>query len=297
MKRFFLICVLSGFIFSGCGKDEEPQEEPQEEPKKEQVQDVMVYLSTGSFSNTGPESTVISNESQISKLILFGVDDKNKFITAFPIITNPSMTGIKLTVPIEVKTIHAIANPTLTIESINLSTFSDIFNLTCNFTTAPTAPFIMSGKGSVSSARANIELLRIVAKIEVVAHNDFVIESITVKKTPDKGYVFKKETSEPPTSASVSYPANTTNFIVYVAENTKNNPSEFEVAGKYRGQPVSYPIVLENNGSAVNIVRNVRYQINITESNDEDCTFTITMPAWEDINADNYIIPREKNTF
>ena len=292
MRRVILVCVLSGFIFAGCGSDDD--ETPLEQ---EQVQDVLVYLSTSPLSDSGTNSTAISDENLISRLILFGVDDKNMFVKAFPVITNPSMTGIALTIPIEVKTFYAVANPTMAIESANLSSFSDIFNLTSSFAVAPAAPFLMSGKGNVSGSAVNIELIRAVARIEVVAHNDFVIESVTVKKTPDKGYVFKKETSEPPASSvMVAYPANTTNFIVYVAENTKNSPSEFEVAGKYLGQPVSYSIVLENNGSAVNIVRNTCYQISITESNDVDCTFTITitMPVWEDVNTDNYIITKEK---
>ena len=282
MKRIVLLLILSMFVLAGCEKNL-PADENQ----------VLIYLSTGSLANQETKSTTADAEKLISKIVLYGVDDKNAVVKTFTV-PNPTLTGFKLTIPVQVKTLYAIANPTADIENaatpLNVAA---ILNLTADFTEAPQSPYIMSGIGAVSGSNANIELIRAIAKVEISPQNEFLIESVTVKNTPDKGFVFKKEsTAAPTTSSRVSYPANTSNSTVYVAENSKDNPTEFEITGTYLGKQAIYTIVLSKDNTPIDIVRNTYYKVSVSALTDKECTITITIPAWEGvITTDEHIIP------
>jgi len=280
MKKIVYLLILCGFVLAGCGKN----------PPAGETQ-VLINLSTGPMINTDTKS---ATEDMISKLILYGVDDKNAVVKIFPVIPNPSLTGIPLTVPVEVKTLYAIANPAPEIESATPSNVSDLLNLTGNFAAAPQSPFIMGGSGTISGSSANIVLLRAVAKVEIIEENEFEIESVTVKNTPNKGYVFKKESTTPPSSsARIDYPAKTANSTVYIAENSKNNPTEFAITGKYLDKQVNYTIVIKKDGSPIDLARNTCYKVFISASPDLECTVTISITEWDEVDADEHIIPDE----
>jgi len=281
MKRVINLLILCVFIFVGCNKDT-PKNETQ----------VTIYLSTGTMTNTETKSAT-DDENRISELVLYGVDDKQAVVKIFPVITNPS-SSISQPVPVEVKTLYAIANPTAEIKSATPSNVSDLLNLTANFAAPPQSPFIMGGKGNIAAASANIELIRAVAKVEIIAENGLEIESLTVKNTPNRGYVFKKETLASPTaSAMINYSTvNSTNPVVYVAENSKNDPTEFAIKGKYLDKDVNYTIVIKKNGVPLDIARNTCYKVYISATPDLECTVAISITDWVDEeDIDDHIIP------
>ena len=292
MKRIVLWFVLCGFFLAGCGDDEVITPEG--------YRDVWISFSASPLSKS-LKSTATTEESVISKLILYGVDDKNVLVQGFRVEKiNPSIKGIELTIPVEIKTLYAIANPTAGLESVTISTYSDLINCAGNFAVAPVAPFLMGGEGEINDSEATIELIRSVAKIKVEAINDFELESVTVKNTPNQGYIFSKDAhTAPATSVRVDYDAKnvgsttTNSIIVYVVENSKNNPTEFEVTGKYLGQQATYTIVLKNNDLPIDIVRNTFYTVRITAISDIECTFNIEIPAWTEIETDEHEIPDE----
>ena len=279
MKRIVFVYVLCGLVLAGCDdKVNAPENDD----------DVLVYISTNPLSEV--KSAATADEDMISRLILYGVDDKNMVVDTFSI-SQPSLEGVRLSISKTIKSLYAIANPSAVIQSAIPPSLSDLLNLTGDFTDAPQSPFLMGGKGDVVGSTADIELVRAVAKIEVSALNEFEIESVAVQNTPDKGYVFKKETIAAPTSGRVSYPANTTNSIVYVAENSKSSPTKLLVIGTYLGKRANYTIELTSGGKAIDIVRNTYYKVGVSAVTDVDCTFTITIPEWEDKKTDDHVIP------
>ena len=293
MKRIVLWCVLCGFFLAGCGDDKIITPE-------EGYHNVLVSFSASPLSSSLKSSGSIE-ESLISKLILYGVDENNMLVQDFrEEKINPSMKGIELSIPIEVTTLYAIANPTAGFESSTISTYSDLINCIGSFTVAPITPILMSGKGVINDSEANIELIRSVAKIKVEAINEFEIESVVVKNTPNQGYVFIHDTPDAPAaSARVNYEAKKTSsstnnsIIVYVAENSKLHPTELVVTGKYLDQQATYTIVLKNNDLPIDIVRNTFYTVRITALSDFECTFKIEIPEWTEIETDSHEIPDE----
>lgn len=280
--KFFLLSVLCGFLLTGC---------PGDDPENDR--EILINFSAIPLSDMVLKSTATTNESLVSKMLLIGVDDKNVPVKIYPVISNPALTGMKLTMPLEVKTLYAIANPSSGMESATPSTFSDLSNLTGDFSTAPQSPFLMGGKGDIVGSSATIELIRAVAKIEVIAPNELEIESVTVKNTPNKAYVFKKDTRVAPTnSVRVDYLVNTVTTTVYVAECSKDNPVELEVIGMYLGQEAKYTIRLNDNGAPIDIARNTHYQVNITPLSNVESNVSITIPAWDDVRTDDHMIPK-----
>ena len=173
------------------------------------------------------------------------------------------------------------------------STVSDLKSLTASFATAPSpASLLMSGSAEIENATANIQLIRAVSKIEITGKNNFIITSVTVMNTPDRGYVFNQGTPSVPVSATrTSYPVVTSPTpILYVAESTIGNPVQFEVVGKYDGNEAKYTFSITDNREPVNIVRNTHYQVNITPITEDECIVTFIIPDWEDETADNYVI-------
>ena len=207
------------------------------------------------------KSTAIPTESLINDVILFGVDDQDNVVQTI-VITNPLSGGISRTVLRKVITFYAIANPTPSIKTSNPVSVSDLMNMTVDFTTAPMSPFLMSGKGDVNGDRVNFELVRIAAKIELIAKNGFQITSVTIKNTPDKGYVFNKGQVSVPTASRVNYAA-VNSATLYVAENNMQNPTQFVVIGQYGSQQVNHTFEIKKNGQVVDILRNSHYQIDI----------------------------------
>ena len=287
MKKIVLLFVVCGFIITGCTGDG---------PPPEMRRQVIVYISTTSLSNSSLKSTASPSENLISKIILYGVDAQNRIVETFPAISNPSVSGILLNITEPVKSFYAIANPSQTIEGAKPSTVSDLMNLTGDFSTPPVSPFLMSGKGVIINDKVNIELIRAIAKIEVIGKDGLEIKTVTVKNTPNKGFVFQQATFSLPASIDwVNYPAITSPApSVYVAENDKKNPTRLDIIGQFEGKQASYTVTLTSDGEAIAIIRNTHYQINVKPVDNFVCNVTISIPEWVGVVVtDDHFIPDE----
>ena len=276
----FSLCIMAG-----CEHD------PIDNPDPDCL--VVVNFSTESLSGSLLKSTANSAEDLIEKIILFGVNEQNEVVQNFPALENPPMSGKTLTVLRKVKSLYAIANPSAAMVTANPLSVSDIMGMVGDFTNAPQSPFLMSGKGDVNGKNINIELVRTVAKIDIIGKNGFQITTVTVTNTPDKEYAFKRETLSVPASAGrVSYSAvSSTAPTVYVAENSRLNPAQFVVTGTFQGKQASYTIVLKSGGQNIDIARNTHYQVGITPITESNYSLNITIPEWNDVITDERVIP------
>ena len=277
MKKVIFCLTLSGLFFAGCGGKKPPEPDPD--------QDVTIVFSTKPMST----SVATEEEKSITKVVIFGVDDKDNVIKAFPALNNPSSEGLKLSMSNNITRIFAIANPSSALEGANPSNVSDLMNLTGDFTNAPQSPFLMSGSASVSSAKANIELVRCIAKIEVSGEDGVDIQSVTVKNTPTKGFVFAQPTlTVPSSSGRVDYPKNN-KTVLYVAENIKEDPTTLQVEFDYDGVLYNEPFEFTSNQAPVDIVRNTYYSVTVIPNDLEDTiSFTLTIRVWDDVEIDDH---------
>ncbi len=281
----FALCI---YIFAGCNRT---PKDTDEETRK-----IVVFFSAKSDANSLLKSTASDNEKKITKVALFGVDALNNVIENYTPIDNPPSTGTSLVISNNVNMLYAIANPSDVMVAKTPSNLSDILAMTGTFADAPQSPFLMGGKGDVSNYAVNIEFIRAVAKISFIGKNEFVIESVTVGNTPDHGYIFSQALPVVPLSAArVSYPkVESSTPMVYVAENTKQDPTQFVVTGKFNSKQATYAFVLVDRGTKVDIARNTHYQVNISPKTDSECTITIDIPDWGDGDTDDIEIPDEK---
>ena len=293
MKKIALFFALCAYIFVGCGGNE-PEDVPigPEIPVKQEHQ-VTILFTTQTTTRALLKSDASTAEDLISKVIIFGVDDNNTIIEKYPTVNNPSLTGTTLTVNIRVKSLYAIANPSAAIEALTPATVTDLTGMVGNFASTPKSPFLMSGKGSVIGNNVTVELIRAIAKVGITGKNDFQISTVTVMNTPNEGYVFKKETfSIPGSTTRVSYPVlNSSTPMLYVAENNRQNPTQFVVTGQLYGKNASYTIVLKSEGQDIDIVRNTFYQVDITPITESECAVSVTIPGWNDVGTDDHVIP------
>jgi hypothetical protein len=252
---------------------------------------VMVYFDAKSLSGTANES---ADENAISKLTLFGINDQNKVIETHPDEV-PSESGIPLTISRNVKKIYAIANSPVNFEIDPPNNVSDLLNLTGDFTTAPGAPFLMSGIGVVVDFDVRIELIRVVAKIEFIQTGEFKIEEVAVIETPDKGYIFEQEKfSVPPTADKKAYKAIASKpFIFYVAESAAQKPTRFEVKGQYLNKPATHTFTLKSNEKEIDLVRNTHYTVGISSITVDKCTISLDVKEWSPEDTDPHFIPDE----
>ena len=278
MKRLVFCWSLCWFLLAGCIR------EPNVTPGG--ARQVVVFFSTKSLSASSLKSTGNESENLIAKIILFGVDDQNNVVQTFPAMGNPPIAGIQLTISGNVKTLYAIANPSATLEAATPINVSDLMALTDNFTNAPQSPLLMSGQADIIGYNVNIELVRAVAKIIVSGEDGFDVQSVTVKNTPAKGFVFAQATLTVPSNERVTYPENS-NTPVYVAENSKQNPATLTVKGIVHGQPVDVDVFFVINGALVDIVRNNSYSV-VIGSSGTAYNITITIRDWDDQEIDKH---------
>ena len=285
MRKLFLFFAIGFFILAGCNENPDSIEENQ----------IIIFFSTKPASSSLLKSTGTEAENSITKVIIFGVDAQNDVIETYPVINNPPSSGIELTISKDVTSLYAIANPSTYMETATPATVSELMSLTGDFTSAPQSPFLMGGMGNVNGNSVNIEVIRAVAKIEIIGKNDFLIESVTVANTPDKGYVFSRETfSVPASSGKTTYPAiNSAAPILYVAESSSKEPVQFVITGQYQGKQANYTLVLKYEGQNIDIVRNKHYQVGITPITESNCEITISIPDWDDEDLGIYEIPDE----
>jgi len=276
MKRIAIVFISVTLILSGCRTHKNP----------EQDRRIVVSFSIKSLSNVVSSST--SDEDAISKVILFGVSAKGAVLGKHLITINNSLEGIPLTISQEVKSLYTIANPSVTLQSVNPLTVSDLMTLTDDITYAPVSPFLMSGKTDVNVDNSiNIELVRFVAKIVVVGEDGFQIQSVTVKNTPSKGFVFTQPTlSLPASSGKVDY-MDITNSTIYVAENSRQNPTTLIVKGTMAGIPVGEIAVnFVKNGQTIDIERNTCYKATIMPDPEHNADISINIVGWDDVDLD-----------
>ena len=244
-RIIFFIFACSLFSLTCCNR------ETYDEPERT----VSINFTVGSML----KSAATTAEDKIDKIILYTVDDKNQVNNY-----QTTQSGITLTISKKVKTFYAIANPTTAME--NLTSFTDLQNLTCIFDAAPQSPFVMSGKSDVTgSGNINIQLVRMVAKIKIVAPADFKVESLKVT-THKSGYVFERTPFAVPNFSTVTYTFTNISSPVYLVENSgqNTNRTKIEVTGKYQGNPFTpYTFNIKEKDQFVNIVRNTCYDVEL----------------------------------
>ena len=268
--------MLFGLLLPGCRKHKH----------HEPVREVAIFFSTKQITGSLLKSTASEEENVISRVVMWGVDDKNNVVHTFPVRENPPLNGWLLSIPKNIILLYAIANPSSALEAANPSNVSDLTALTGDFTNAPASPLLMGGKANVNGYNVNIELVRSVAKIEVTGENGFEVQSVTVKNTPAKGFVFAQPTLTVPSSERVNYPENS-NTILYVAENSKQNPTTLIVKGAYAGTTYDVNVSFIMNGTLVDVVRNTCYSIGVGP-NGQDQNITFTIREWDDVDIDKH---------
>ena len=250
-----LLFAFSHFIMTGCKHD------PNDDPEPDCL--VEVSFTAKPLSGSLLKSAANPSEDLIGKIILFGVNEQNEVVQTFPVLLNPPLFGKTLVISRKVKSLYAIANPTPAMEAATLSSVSDLISMIGNFTNAPQSPFLMSGKSNVSGNSVNIELIRTVAKIDIIGKNGFLITTVTVMNTAAKGYVFNRETLSIPTSGITTYSYSGNSPSIYIAENSKLNPVQFVVTGQFQGKQESHTFTLTSGGQNIDIVRNTSYLVSI----------------------------------
>jgi len=282
MKKIFLCFVVGAFILAGCDKN--PKNENEFESFDRQV---VISFTAKSLSNSMSKSAASTAENSIEQIILFGVNGKGEVVQNFPVFENPNLSGTAVFVSSSVKSFYVIANPSAEMEASNPSTVADLEAMTCDFANAPQAPFVMSSIGELNGNSINLELVRTVAKIDVISKDDFQVESVTVMNTPAKGYVFDNGM---PAFDMVNY-SESSSSSVYVAENGSQNPTKLFVKGTFQGKFTAYTIVLSNDGIPMDIVRNTCYQVSVTPITESECNISVSIPEWNDAIADETFIP------
>jgi len=244
-RIIFFLFVCSFFGLTGCDRDS------QDEPERT----VSINFTVGSML----KSAATTAEDRVDKIILYTVDNQNvvkKYET--------TLSGTTLTISKKVKTFYAIANPTAAMET--LTTLNELLNLTCDFATVPQPPFVMSGRSDFSgSSNINIQLNRMVAKINIVAPVDFQVESLKVT-THISGYVFARTPFDVPAfSSAVIYTFTNISSPVYLAENSgQSNLTEIAITGKYRDiHSITHTFNIKEKSQDVNIVRNTSYNVEL----------------------------------
>lgn len=304
MKKLVFCLSLCGFILAGCSRNE-----PAVEPDGDR-QVVIFFKESKSASSLKSAGT--EEEDALEKVILYGIDGLGVIIFT-DTIDHPSPAGDEVTMSRMVETLYAIANPSndleTVLESVELSdNVSDLTTLVNDFSDAPESPFLMGGKGAVppSGFSVTVNLVRAVAKIEIIALNEFEITTVTVLNTSTKGYVFEQSTFSlpssldrddyapvPPTSATMD------TTILYVAESPKENPVEFEVTGVFTGvgdlygKTATFSIILQQDGVDIDIVRNTRYRVRITPITEWKYDIEFFIVPWNEVEADIVEIPDE----
>lgn len=295
MKKLVFCLSLCGFILAGCNKNE-----PVNEPEGDR--DLTVFFSSESILTTQIKSVATSDEGKIDRVVIFGFDASNNFVTGNKWnIANPALTGLKLTaVSKYVTQLYAIANPTTVIQNLTVSNVTGLLNQTNDYPAngRPTSPFLMSGKGAVTNYTATIKLYFVVAKVQINPVN-FTITSVAVNNSPNRVYVsdeniFNNTTPLPPPSipsgfsrVNYSSPSPLPNpLVLYVPENdatTTGNSTKFVVNGTVNGTAITpYTFELKLNNNIIPIRRNTHYTVSLTAIIESEGTITITIPTWTD---------------
>ena len=281
MKRVVVLLVSVGLFLSGCNILN---------PKDENDHQVVVFFNTKSLSSSLLKSTASEAEKTVEKIIIYGVDD-NDVVEKLLVEQNPPDGGILLTVSRSIKTFYAIANPSAAMEAYDPLSVAALTNMIAYFETAQQSPFLMSGKAGINGFKVNIELERVVVKIDIFGMNGFEIQSIEVKNTPDRVFVFDRGGALPTSGLRTDY-LPTTSTTLYVAEYHSSDPTTFLVSGEFEDKQASYNLVIRSAGSAISLLRNTHYQVNISPITEDEFEFELIIPDWKDGQPlDDHFIP------
>ena len=293
MKKLVFCLSLCGIILAGCKND------PSIVPDNDDHQ-IAVIFSAPSVSSSLLKAT--TEEKTISEVILFGVDAQDNIV---PIehsvlvgqdLDDALVSGTTIRLLKTITTLYAIANPSSTFDAGDPSTLTELLALTDDFTDEPnSSSLLMSGKGQIDAGTksAQIQLIRAVAKVEIIGLNDFEITSVQVMKTPDTGWVFEQASFSIPTNTPVNYSEvlftdPDDDKIFYVAENELPG-TEIVITGNFNSKVLNYTLnSLSLEGVAIDqIVRNTHYKVGIFPLPDGDFAVTITIPDWDEVDADD----------
>ena len=248
----FLLCACIFFILTGCNR--ESYDEPEHT--------VSISFTVGSMLKLAATPA----EEVVNEILLFAVSEQDAVVEKHTITSITTPTTLRISK--KVKWFYAIANPTSAIKSATTTTVTQLMALTFDCNTKPQSPFLMSGKKEISGSGVNIELVRLVARIDVVCSDPkFSLTTLTVD-TPRYGYVFARTPFAVPTPTTrVTYSYTNFNSPVYVAESSgTSNRTVFTVAGQYDGTAINpaHTFSLMNGASGINIERNTYYEVDIS---------------------------------
>jgi len=296
MKKLVFSLFVCGFVLAGC------KNEPTVAPDGDRQ--IVVFFSAQSVSASLLKAAGDIDET-ISKVILFGVDGQDVVAIDDPILEGTDLdnaldAGTEVTLSKRIKWLYAVANPSDDLETAlgttPPSTLGDLLALTDDFTEAPDpSSLLMGGKGQINptAKSVKIDLLRAVAKVEIIGLNLFEITSVQVTKTPDKGYVFEQSPFSIPDNTPVNYTKveSPDDMIFYVAENELPG-TEFVVTGTFDSKQATYTIkTLKVEGVSHNIVRNTYYKIGLSPLTEDNFTVTIEITDWTPVEVDDQYIP------
>lgn len=281
MKKIILSLLTCGaLLMSSCQTDK---------PVTGAERKVTLTFATKSMSDKVTRSEASAEENAISKIALYGINTDGDVEQTFPVIENPTSGSVTVSVNNTIKSIYAIANPA---EGVSQpANVSAIEAMTGDFTNAPRTPFVMGGKSDVNSNTIQMELIRAIAKIDVIGKNGFTVNSVTVTNTPDEGYVFGKSPLSIPFTAQYTAYDEVQGASVYVAENGTQNPTTLLVKGTYGGQLTAYSISVTDNGEAIELKRNTCYEVSIVPISQTECSVSINIPEWDDVTGDDTMVP------
>ena len=309
MKKLIVLFVCGAFILAGC--KQEPIVDPEEDCQVVIFFSAKTPLTKSSLKSTTPAS---QEEKDLTSITLFAVDGTDNVVGEPFHFEGTDLTSLEttgstvVTIKKKVTKFYAVANASteLATEMETAADVSALLALAEDFDGTSISSFLMSGiadiivTGNVYSA--HIKLARAVAKIDIVGDNDFVIESVTVKNTPDQGYVFPQDPFSVPNNmidyATVESlnPEESLDPTLYVPENSKSNPTKFFVVGTFKDKRAEYTIELSTTKEGViDIMRNTYYKVSVSPVTEVECTITIQVLDWEDgPKLDEYEIPDEE---
>ena len=293
MKKLVISVLCITFIFSGCRKDPNVELEGD--------RDILIYFTP---QESLLKSVGTTQENQVNTINVYGVEDGGSADWLFNLTALPTGSGYSYLLSRKYTSLYAIANHgSLTIPT-GSTTKAALENLTGSFASEPASPFLMSGIATnlnKTTKTVTIELVRVVAKVDINASgfDSGTAISVTVKSTPNLGYVFGRSPFAIPSGgafAKIDYLAvsNTSaSKTLYVAENVgATTPTQFLISGTVQGKSASHTFSLTRSNTAINIVRNTYCVVTVTATTHDNFTVNITVKAWDDVtNLDTVIVP------
>ncbi len=274
MKKIFLpitLCFFIGIFGTSCQKNQDDIIHA--------TQDVTFNFSSKAMSDIRTRSAASAEESTLEDITLYALSSDGKIVQTLQI-EDPAQPTT-LAIESRVTNVYALAN----VETNNLLSVADLQALTFDASSMPASPFVFSAHSTLYGSSMNIELIRAIAKVEILGKNGFQVNSITVKNTPNKGFITSSQQNVPADAVMVDY-SKYSGTAVYVAESNASEPVKFFVEGMLNGQTTAYTFDLKIDGKNINIMRNTCYQIEVSPISDTECEINVVIPEWNDETGD-----------